>query len=148
MPPPEPNSARFLARQASLAKRAMKDSLSGLGGDLGKLALPASWIRQHPIAATATGAGAGLALALLLTPRRGQSFKQRYSPLIAKLRSRNGHSAVEVEEPAPARVALPPTYREILKAIFALTAKAVAKLFVVFGKNAGQSAFNRRPGGE
>jgi hypothetical protein len=128
-----------------MATAAMKDSLSGIGGDLEKLALPTSWIRQHPIAATATGAGAGLALALLLTPRRGQSFKQRYSPLLARLQSRNGHAPAQVEEAAEPKAGLPHTYKELLKALFAMAAKAVAKLFVAFGKHAGQSAHNRRP---
>jgi hypothetical protein len=144
MPPKPVNSGKFLADQASMATAAMKDSLSLIGRDLEKLALPTSWIRQHPIAATATGAGAGLALGLLLTPRRGQSFKQRYSPLLAKLRSRNGHAPAEVEEAAEPRSALPHSSKELLKALFALAAKAVAKLFVSFGKSKGQSSFHRR----
>ncbi len=134
------SSSEYLAGQASLANAAARATLADLRGNLARLALPASWIREHPLIATASGAGAGLMVGLLVTPRRGQSFKDKYSPILEKVKGRNGREPLPAEEDErPAGVVQRLLFAlysgGVLKELLHMAAKAIARMVVASGKS-------------
>ncbi len=69
----------FLARQQEEARRAMKRVISGAGLSLAQGANVKQWAREYPWMTTASAAAAGFLAGLMLTPAKGQSFKEKFS---------------------------------------------------------------------
>ncbi len=86
--PPETSGTEdeYLRRQAELARRAIRQTLEDFKDSLKTVGSPKSYIVEHPLISLAAGIGLGTLAGVLIFPSRDQTFREKYGPLLEKIK--------------------------------------------------------------